>query len=154
MREKMRERIDLMMMWKLTRALDLDEETAAKLFPLLHESNQQQRKLHENRRDIIRQLQAEVEKDQPDSAAMRGLMDKFKQNEREAVELKNKKLDDISKVLSEKQTVQFIIFGREFMRDVRDLAYGGRGHHRRQMRNPDRDEEDMPPGPRRFSPFD
>lgn len=34
--ENVRERIETLRMWKLTKTLDLDEKTSAKLFPLLN----------------------------------------------------------------------------------------------------------------------
>jgi hypothetical protein len=35
-REKLRQRIESIKMWKLTQTLDLDEKTAARLFPLMN----------------------------------------------------------------------------------------------------------------------
>jgi len=154
MRERMQERVELMMMWRLTSALDLDEETAAKLFPLLHESNVQQRKLHDSRREIIQQMKAEIAEEKPDSASLTALIERFKQNERDLVDMRNKKIDDLSKLLTEEQTAQVIILVPQFMRDVKELASEVRGRHRRGEGMFDRGREQGPPDPPGFTPYD
>jgi Spy/CpxP family protein refolding chaperone len=120
-RARMRERIELMKMWKLTEALDLDQETAAKLFPLLRDQEEKAKELREKRREVFRQMKDEVAKDNPDSQALRQMIEKFKQNERDVVEMRNERIDELSKLLSDAQMAKLIIFVPKFKRDVAKL---------------------------------
>ncbi len=147
-REKQRERIGLMMMWRLTNALELDQDTAAKLFPMMREFDVEKRQLHEKRRDMIQQMRTEVEKDNPDRAALRKMIDDFKQNELDMVGLRNKRLDDLSKILSDEQVAKMIIFVPQFERNVRELISDVRARRRQHGGMPmQRESGDMPSGP-------
>ncbi len=128
-RERVRDRIELMKMWKLTEALDLDQETAAKVFPLLNAHNEEHRKLREKRYEIISALKQESEKDQADTRVLRSLLNNFKENERAMVELRNKKLDDLSKLLGEEQVAKLIVFVPQFEREMRELIWETRHRH-------------------------
>lgn len=130
-RERMRERIELMKMWKLTGALDLDQKTAAGLFPMLHDYDVQQRELHQNRRDTVKRMKAELATENPDSAALRGMISEFKQNERDTVKMRNKKLDDLSEFLTDRQRAQLIIMATGFKRDMQKLVRHARARRSR-----------------------
>ncbi len=157
-RERMRERIELMKMWKLTEALDLDEETAAKLFPLLREQEEKARELREKRHELFRQMNDEVAKDNPDSKALRQMIEKFKQNERDAVEMRNKRLDELSKLLDDTQMAKLILFVPKFKRHVRDMICEARGRRwdrrDRPMRRGPADDPSELPEPDDFPPME
>ncbi len=144
--EKLRERIELMAMWKLTDALDLDQETAAKLFPMLHEFNAQQQELREKRREIIVGLKTEVEKKKPNSDSLSEMIEDFKENEIELVKQRNKKLDELSKLLTEEQVAKMIVFVPQFERDVRQMIDDVRmRRHERQGKPGTQGQQKRPP---------
>ena len=125
-REQMRDRVELMLMWKLTEALDLDDETATKLFPLLKESNKRQRELREKRRDMIKQIEDEVDKEAPDSTVLRSMIDEFKKNERAMVDARIQRLDSFSEILTDEQIAKMIALVPKFERRVKDMIHEGR----------------------------
>jgi Spy/CpxP family protein refolding chaperone len=153
--ERLRERVELMAMWKLTDALNLDQETAAKLFPMLHDLNVQQQKLREKRREIVKGMKVELEKKKPDSKALKKMIEQFQENEIDMVKLRNKKLDDTAKLLTDEQVAKMIVFVPQFERDVRQMIDEVRtrrhdrfGSDRRQGEMelpPPPPEEDLPP---------
>lgn len=156
--ERQRERIGLMMMWRLTEALELDQDTAARLFPMMREFDVEKRQLHEKRRDMIRQMKAEVEKDNPDRAVLRKMIDDFKQNEIDIVNLRNKRLDDLSKILSDEQVAKMIIFVPQFERNVRELISDVRARRKQRggmrMQGEPGGMQSRPMGPRMMGPGD
>jgi hypothetical protein len=125
-KEEMRERIELMIMWKLTEELDLDQETANRVFPLLHEHNKQQRERRTKRARITERMQEELGKDSPEPDTLRQLIDEFKQNERDLAEERIKRLDDFSEVLSEEQVAKLIMMVPKIENRVRDAIQKGR----------------------------
>ena len=125
-RAQMWKRIEMMKMWKLTEALNLDEKTAAKLFPMIHEHDQQQWKLRQARHQIMKDMKAELEKEKPDSAALANMTDAFKQNERDMVDARNKALTELSKVLTKEQVAEMIIAIPKFEHEVRKWMYEAR----------------------------
>ncbi len=129
-RERVRERIEMMKMWKLTEALDLDEQTAQKLFPLLNTYEEQNRQLRQKRTGLIKQMQAEIGKEKADPAALKKLVDEFKKNELEITRSRNQQIDDISTVLSEEQVAKLIVFVPQFEKNVRNMMGEVRARHR------------------------
>ncbi|MBI5118544.1 hypothetical protein HZA56_18915 [Candidatus Poribacteria bacterium] len=146
--ERLRERVELMAMWKLTDALNLDQETAAKLFPMLHDLNVQQQKLREKRREIFEGMKAEIEKKQPDSKVLKKMIEQFQENETDMVKLRNKKLDDASKLLTDEQVARMIVFVPQFERDVRQMIDEVRTRrHDRFGKDRGQGEMELPPPP-------
>jgi Spy/CpxP family protein refolding chaperone len=126
-RAHMRQRIEMIKMWKLTEVLNLDEKTAAKLFPMVHDYDQQQWKLREKRHEIIKGMKAELDKEKPDSAALTKMIDAIKQNQLDIVETRNKALEDFSNVLSKEQVARMIIAISQFEREVGKRVWETRG---------------------------
>ena len=142
-KERMRARIELMKMWKLTEALDLDQETAAKLFPLMHEFDVKQRKLHMNRVATIKLMREKLEGETADSTALRALIKEFKKNEREMVDLRIERLDSLSEHLSDEQIAKMISLVPKFERGVRELL--GDAREMRKEHRMIRQREQVPP---------
>lgn len=133
-KEEMRERIEMMIMWKLTEELDLDQETANKLFPVLSESNKEQRALRQKRGQTIKQMKDELKREFPEAAALQQLIKDFKQNERDIVEARIKKLDDLSKVLSDEQVAKLIAIVPKIEKAVKDAIREGRRAYRKRAK--------------------
>ncbi len=150
-KERMRERIELMKMWKLTEALDLDQETAAKLFPLMHEFDVRQRQLHKNRGETIKLMREKLDGESADSSALRALITEFKKNERKMVDLRIERLDSMSEHLSDVQVAKMIALVPRFERGVRELL--GDAREMRKERRMMRQREHVPPEGRQGPPL-
>ncbi len=133
-KQRMMERVELIKMWKLTEALDLDQETAAKLFPLMNEFNQKQRDLRQMRSEAMKQMKEEIDKDASDPAALRSLIDGFKQNERDMTEMRIQRLDALSEVLTDEQIAKMIALVPRFERRVKELIGEARGMQKERRR--------------------
>jgi Spy/CpxP family protein refolding chaperone len=143
-RDKMRERIGMMMMWRLTDVLELDQETAAKVFPLMREYDEQQRNLRDKRRDIVKKLQDTLDQEKSDPTALTGLIGEFKQNERDMVEMRNKRLDALSEVLSDEQVAKLIVCIPQFEHEMRGMMRHGRDAREMRRSMPGRWYDDGP----------
>jgi len=120
-RERVRDRIGLMKMWKLTEVLDLDQETAAKLFPVMHEFDLKQQELGIKRGETIKRMKEALDKRTSDASVLHPLIEEFKKNERDMLDMRMQRLDSLSKILSDEQIVKMIALIPRFERDVKAL---------------------------------
>jgi len=145
-RAQAHQRVELMKMWKLTDALDLDQETAAKLFPLMNKYDSKIREIRKQRQEITKQMREELKQSEPDSAALRRMIDAFKKNELDMSDMRIKKFEDMSEVLTAEQAARALLLIPRFENDMKKMIGEVREwrKHRRQMRE---EGEPLPPGP-------
>ena len=120
-REKIRKRIELIRMWKLTEELDLTEETGAKLFPILHKYDEKRIKLGKERRKITEQLRKALEDEATPDEEIEAAMEKVEKNALAASDLLRQQREELKGVLSPRQQAKFILFQGEFQREIRKL---------------------------------
>ena len=165
-RQKMQERIELLRKLQMMEKLNLDTETAEKIFEIrrkfLNERNKNRQELHQDFQKL-RQLLSE----NPSEVNNKELKDVV-----EGIRQKRKKLrsgwegqyDEVSKILTVRQQAELILFLKEFNQSIRALfRRGGHGHpglgrdnfrnkfgpERRLPQNgPTMSRPPLPPGPR------
>lgn len=128
-REEIRKRIELIRMWKLTEELDLTEETGAKLFPILHKYDEKRTELLRERHDIMNELRKALENVATSDEEIEAAMDKLDENALAASDLIRQQRQDLKGVLSPRQQAKFVLFQREFHREIRKIIAEAR--HRR-----------------------
>lgn len=143
--EKVRQRIETLRIWKLTKALDLDQKTSAALFPLLNRYDKRRHELERSLRDGMRELrEAGKEGREP---VIKGLLDRLDQHHREMQKLNEEEQGEIRKLLTVKQQAAFVLFQQEFQQEIRRIIDESR--ERREDRLMDRPAGKKPP---RFLP--
>jgi Spy/CpxP family protein refolding chaperone len=140
---QVKERIELIKMWKLIEILDLDSETAVKLFPLMNEFDVKLQDLRNNRGETIKLMREELAKDAVDTAALGSLIAKFKQNERDMTEARIQRLDALSKVLTDEQIAKMIALAPMIEHRIKGLMSEAKARHKERKRW-QRDSEDRP----------
>jgi len=60
-RAELRERIELIWMWRLTEELDLTQEEGATIFPVLRQYEEKKRALRDENRELVRELDQLIE---------------------------------------------------------------------------------------------
>jgi len=134
-REKIRKRIELIRMWKLTEELDLAEETGAKLFPILHKYDEKRVTLQKERQKIMRQLRKVLEDAATSDEAIEAAMDNLEKNALAASDLIRQQREELKGVLSPRQQARFILFQMEFHREIRKIIAEARERRIRARRN-------------------
>ena len=121
-----------------------------KFFPILSEFDKEQLALRKKRGATMKQMNEELKKDTVDPAALSPLIATFKQNERDITELRIKRLDALSKVLTEEQVAKMIALVPKFERRIKELIGEARGmqkERRRWSKERDRWSRDRGDGP-------
>lgn len=135
---KVRKRIETLRMWRLTEALDLDEATASKLFPVINGFDKKRFELERKIRTDIDNLRTTIE--ETSEEALKETVDRLEKNHRRLRELNDEELKKLKEVMTVKQFARFIIFRQEFDEDMKRLV--SRAKEKR-MRRP---VETAPPG--------
>jgi len=137
--EKVRERVETLRMWRLTKALDLDEKTSSRLFPVLNRFDRKRHELEQSLRDGMRDLREAVREGR--DSALKGILDRLEQNHREMQRLNEEERAELKRLLSVRQQAAFVIFQQEFQQDIRRMIEETRG---RRPRGPmDRERPEM-----------
>lgn len=128
-RRELRRRIQALRMARLTQVLELDDATAAKLFPLLNKDDEKLGSLADEREETLRQLSALVHpgaKD-PEATVLNPLLDKLLDLERQMHETGGASHKKVREVLTPQQFARFVLFSERFHEEVRELLGGPGG---------------------------
>ena len=117
--EKIRKRVETLKLWKLTQALDLDEETAAKLFPLINRYDKKRFVIEQSMRKDMKKLRRSVDTASPDKLAE--LIRKIEENHRELQTINYQQLEKLREVLPVRKHAKFIIFQQDFNREMQKI---------------------------------
>lgn len=120
-RERFLERVRMMRMYALTEALELDEATAAKLFPYLREGDDRLEEFHLQKREFGKQLRAMVKADTYDEAVAKKLLRGVAELEVAIATEHGKQMKGLSSILSVEQQVKFAMTRQRFERQLREM---------------------------------
>lgn len=130
-KEKVRENIETLRMWKLIDALDLTSDQSTSFLPVLKELQDAKRNFHDTREELIRKLESAVESEQLDEKTLKADLLAL-ENARKQFQ---SQLDDFfiksSQILTLKQQVKLLIFEERFERRLREGIEQMRGGHKR-----------------------
>jgi len=141
-----RQRVEAMRMWRLTKALDLDEKTSARLFPLLNKYDKRRFESERALREGIRELR-EALRDKREER-LKALLAKLEKGHEEIMRTNDAERADLKKVLTLEQQARFILFQQEFDMEMRRMIEEAR--EKRRDRAPGQGPfGPPPPGPER-----
>jgi Spy/CpxP family protein refolding chaperone len=130
-KERIRENIETLRMWKLIDALNLTSDQSTRFLPVLKELQDAKRKFHDTREELIRKLESASESEQPDEKTLKADLLAL-ENARKQFQ---SQLDDFfvksSQILTLKQQVKLLIFEERFERRLREGIEKMRGGHKR-----------------------
>lgn len=116
--KRVHDKVRLMRMWKLTEYLNLDEETGAKLFPILNRYDDQRLALNEERVGQLKEIKAELDKETPDEKKLGQLLTKAEELRLKMEKINQDERNELKKVLSVKQQAKLLLFYRNFDREL------------------------------------
>ncbi len=129
-------RIEMYRLFKLTEALQLDEDAASRLFPILQRYDHQYRTISEKKEELQRTMFLELKKNEPDRTVLTKAVDDTLALERESMRIRTEQFKELKKILTPEQYARFLIFDQRFRDEVgrmindihqRRHGAGGRG---------------------------
>jgi Spy/CpxP family protein refolding chaperone len=117
-RARLRERIGELYLLRLTRALDLTEEQAAQVYPLLTRAEKEKAEIQRGMGQDLRALREELAKTPPEDKALLSLVDRIREARR-AIRKSDEKVEaELDRVLTPVQRARYLVFSVEFLRNV------------------------------------
>ena len=113
------ERIEQLKKVRMIEALDLSEEQSIRFFARLNEHDKRNQDLMDERSAILDRLERLV-RNEADDEEYRGLFSEVSEVDRRVVEEEAKFFDGLSEILSESQRARYLLFGRQFRRELQD----------------------------------
>jgi len=134
LRYEILERITAIRREKLTRALELDDPTASRLFAALARFDGQEHELARQRMDVFRDLRRSLEAPKQDTGRVEALLDRMSSLHVRRVELEQDKVLAVRKVLPPLQVARFVLtyprIEEEVRSEIRQLIDKARGERR------------------------
>ena len=113
-KERVRKRIHMIRIWRLTSELNLNEDTARDLFPILNAFQERKGRLMFEGRRIEKMLAAAIGPEGQNEDAIRNYLDAYKVNEKRKYELYREEATKLESLLTPRQLAQYILFGQRF----------------------------------------
>ena len=107
-----RERIESMKMWKLTKDLDLNEATSAKLFPIINKYDKKKAEIYETLRTKMQEIKVALDGKKTDQ--LKDLIVKVEDSRKELQGVNDEEWTEVKKVLTTDQQAKYILSQQEF----------------------------------------
>jgi Spy/CpxP family protein refolding chaperone len=120
-REKTRERIQMMKMWKMTEALKLEREGAARFIAVNNYYEESRRKAHREFYEDIQKVRNLLRDMNPSERELRDLVNRLKNRKKEMNELENKQLEEEMNLLKPEQQARYFLFQIDFRREMDEM---------------------------------
>ncbi len=122
--ENVRKRIETMKMWRLTKALDLDEKTSARLFPLLNKNDRRRFEAEKTLREAMQELRTALREKRDER--LKSLLDRLEQAHVGLMKVNEEERAELKKVLTVEQQAKYIVFQQDFDMEMRKMIEGVR----------------------------
>ena len=150
-RQRVREKFETLKMWKVMDALNLNSQTALKVFPVIREMDEKRVNLREKQRDLMKKIGALSKGTDNATGNVGTLVNQIFDINEQIAALPREEFKKLKGILTEKQLAQYILFQRRFRKEfIRQWLRGKRD--RRLPRNRQGSMMDRRQGPRPFSP--
>jgi len=106
-------------MWKLTKALDLDETSSAKIFPILNRYDKRKAEIHQNLREGMREMRKSLKENRTEG--LKNTLAMLEEKRRALQSINDEEWAELKKVLAVEQQAKLILFRYEFDREVHKL---------------------------------
>jgi len=105
---------EILRIWGLTKALDLDIETAAQLFPILHKYDKKRVEIYRKIKRDIRELKDALEEGSGEQ--IKGILTRLEQNQRALQEINEEERAELKNILTLEQQARYVLFQYKFFR--------------------------------------
>ncbi len=120
-REKSRERIHMMKIWKMTETLKLDREGAARFIAVNNYYEEARRRIHHDFFDDIQKVRNLLGGMNPPERELRELVIRLKNRKMEINNLENKQLEEELSLLKPEQQARYFLFQIDFRREMEEM---------------------------------
>ena len=121
MRPRIREKVKMVKIWRLTDAVGLNSEQSEKFFPVYNKHQEKMENFEKEKREILDRIRGLT--DDPDSGddKISAAVKELKEHHHKLADLQDTFLNDISGILTVRQRGKLVVFEEEFRRDMQKI---------------------------------
>lgn len=119
--QKIRERIEMLRMWKLLEALDLSTEQSEIFLPILNDFQKEQKELEKAKRESLKMLKEEISKEEMDHRKIEKILNNLEENRKLQERKREEFLFEVKEALSLKQQARLILFEERFAEHIKEM---------------------------------
>ncbi|MEW6002221.1 MAG: hypothetical protein AB1638_06185 [Nitrospirota bacterium] len=116
---KVRERIETLRIWKLTKALDLDDRTSAQLFPVLNRYDKKRVEIEHALWSGMRELKESLKGKR--EGQLKGIIERLEADHKALQRINDSEREELKKILTVEQQAKFILFQQKFNREIKKI---------------------------------
>ena len=105
----------------LTDALDLTEEQAAKVFPIIKKYDKERKRLHQERKKVIKEFQDKVKSDQIAKGDINQFVTSWEETQIKRTKIGKQEFNELSSALDKGQQARYLLFRIHFPQKMRQL---------------------------------
>ncbi len=119
--QKIRERIEMLRMWKLLEVLDLSDEQAEKFLPIFNNFQKEQKELEKAKRESLKMLENEINKEEVEHRKIEKILNDLEENRMLFEKKRENFLFAAKEVLSLEQQAKLVLFEEIFAEHIKDM---------------------------------
>ncbi len=146
-RQRVMEKIETIKMWKLMDALNLDSETALKVFPIIKAMDEKRTRLIEQKRALLWKLRQSIRDKTSEKAAVDSMAAKLFDLTERICALSREEYQKLKGVLTEEQLGRYLLFQQRFRRELIKRWVQERGGGMRKPPRKKMPSRPLPPAP-------
>jgi Spy/CpxP family protein refolding chaperone len=126
--DRAQERIEIITMWKMMEALDLDKATADKILEIRHKFLAKRKELHAGLTQDMKALKQRLpQTTAPDDKELARLLADIRDKRKKLMDLRDQQYEEVSKVLTIRQQAELVIFLKDLRRELQPVLRPGNG---------------------------
>lgn len=116
---KMKQKINTLRIWGLTKELDLDQDAAARVFPIMNGYDNKRTEIQYRLIVLMHNLRNALR--DRDDAGIQATLDKLEANHQKMEQLNDSERDELKKALTVEQQAKFLLFEVRFEKQVKKM---------------------------------
>ena len=129
-REQLRERIKMLLMWRLTENLSLTPEESTRFFPVVERLDRIREEAREGQEERTRRIEEMIEGDGA-ASGLGALLDEYVRSAEERGKREREALEEIRRLLGTERMAKYLVANAKFEREMREMISqrmrGGQG---------------------------
>lgn len=120
MREKVRQRIEMVKIWKLTEAVGLTAQQSERFFPIYNQHQKKMEEIDDRRMNLVNDLGKLLDDPKSSDKEIQQIADKLREIPQQMMSERQKFQEDISPILSVRQQMKLMLFEERFRQQLQE----------------------------------
>lgn len=120
-RHDVRQKIQMVRIWELSRVLGLDQKAAMALFPTLSRFDERRTAAHKGVREAMQQLRKVSQGPKPDEVQIQAAMERLSTAKAEVHRVEAEELAEVRRLLTPTQQAKYVLFQQRFQKRLEGM---------------------------------